>query len=113
MTAVEDVLTEVKRVMAGGSGDIQKLPFRDPSSFLAGSLQNHLPLWSAILTGNSDKERILNWLSDGSLSKGFSRLSRAFSRLFKGFSRVSNMTLQCRLVRFSRTMECVTNLRTL
>ena len=81
MTAVEDVLTEVKRVMAGGSGDIQKLPFRDPSSFLAGSLQNHLPLWSATLTGNSDKGRILNWLSDGVDVKLF---MKPFKGLFKG-----------------------------
>lgn len=79
MTEEEDVVAEVNRVITGGSRYIYNLPFRDPSSFKA--LHNHLPLWDAILTGNSDKTRILGWQSTGVDIKSS---MRPFKGLFKG-----------------------------
>ena len=46
-------------------------------------MHNRLPLWDTILTGNSDKARILSWLSDGVDVSPFMRPFKRFLKCVK------------------------------
>ncbi len=45
--------------------DIQTLPFRDPSTFVAGNLHNHLSQWQNNIGHNDWNSEILNWIKHG------------------------------------------------
>lgn len=44
MTNPENVLAEVTRVIMGEKGNLHQLAFRDPASFQAGEIHQHIPI---------------------------------------------------------------------
>lgn len=81
VTSRESLLGEISRVITGGKGDLRKLAFRDPSSFKAGEIHHHLPMWEEVLAKNPRKEEILGWLEGGVNIHSF---MRPFKGNFKG-----------------------------
>ena len=65
MTDPVECLSDVNKVIQGEEHDVNKLSFRDPSTFKSGELGHHLDMWEEILTNYQRKEDVLEWLRDG------------------------------------------------
>lgn len=46
------MLAEVDRVVLGEKRDVRNLSVRDPNSFRAGEIHNHIPIWDKVLENN-------------------------------------------------------------
>ncbi len=57
--------------------DIKTLPFRDPSTFVAGNLHNHLPQWQHIIGDNDWNSEVLDWIKHD-ITKYFTKFSGRF-----------------------------------
>ena len=64
----------------GEKGNMNDLLFTDPSSFRAGEIHKHIPVWERILENNPFKEQILQWLQYGVDVKKFLNHSKERSR---------------------------------
>lgn len=53
---VEDVLSSLQRVLSGEHSAPSEVSLRDPNTFIAGELHNHVDAWSFILQDYQDKE---------------------------------------------------------
>ncbi len=59
--------------------DIKPLPFRDPSTFVAGDLHNHLTQWQHIIGDNNWNSEVLDWIKHcGDITKYFIIFSGKF-----------------------------------
>lgn len=75
------MLAEVDRVVLGEKGDLGTLTFRDPDSFKAGEIHNHIPMWGKILENSPERDQILRWIQYGVNIKDF---LQPFKGTFKG-----------------------------
>ena len=81
MTSVGKISADVARIEMGEKGNMNDLLFTDPSSFRAGEIHKHIPVWERILENNPFKEQILQWLQYGGDVKKF---IKPFKGAFKG-----------------------------
>ena len=65
MTPNEDLTHHVSNVERGMAlSDVDSLIFRDPKTFCAGELHNHLPIWERLASRNPSNAQteVLDWL---------------------------------------------------
>lgn len=77
----DDMFADIKRITMGEKGNVNEIPFRDPSCFRAGEIHHHMPAWERILENNLSKNQIMPWLEHGVDVKAF---VRPFKGVFKG-----------------------------